>query len=149
MGAGTGHHMTANQNLQVMAQYNELWSLSRIEQAEQVLDANFIRYGTSGSFKGIPAFKRYVTSFLTAFPDLRFSVEDCLVHGEKVTLRYRFTGTHRGSFLGVPSTEKRVNAEGAAIYRIVNGKLLALWDYLDLWGLLEQFGVLPFALRLE
>jgi predicted ester cyclase len=133
--------MTADQRLRVMSRYNELWHPSGLDQAPEVIDERFTRYGSSGRFEGVPAFQRYVRHYLTAFPDLQFAVDDWLWQAEKVLVRYSFTGTHQGPFMGVVATGRKVAAEGAAIYRIVGGKLLELWDYLDLFGLGRQLGV--------
>lgn len=128
-------------SLQVMTRYNELWQPAGLDRAENVIAAHFVRYGSSGQFSGVPAFKRYVAHYLHAFPDLRFAVEEWLAQGEKVMIRYSFTGTHERAFMGVAATGRWIRAEGVAIYRIVDGKLIELWDFLDLFGIAEQFGV--------
>lgn len=131
----------ADQSLHVMTLYNELWKPAGLDGAEKVISAHFTRHGSSGQFGGVPAFKRYVTHYLNAFPDLRFAVDDWLAQGEKVVVRYSFTGTHEDSFMGVSSTGRKITAEGVAIYRIADGKLVEVWDFLDLFGIAEQLGV--------
>jgi steroid delta-isomerase-like uncharacterized protein len=139
--------MTSAQIMQVMTQYNNLWKPSNLEQADKVLDPGFTRHGTSGRLKGIPAFKEYVTQFLRAFPDLRFTLEDWVAQGEKVVIRYQFTGTHKDDFMGIPATGRRVSAEGVCIYRMADGKLHEMWDFLDMFGVVEQLGLVQFALQ--
>lgn len=129
-----------DQSLQVMARYNELWKPAGLDRAEDVIAPHFIRYGSSGQFSGVAAFKRYVLHYLNAFPDLRFAVEDWLTQGEKVTIHYSFTGTHERAFMGTAATGRWIRAEGVAIYRVVDGKLVELWDFLDLFGIAEQLG---------
>ncbi len=130
-----------DQSLRVMTQYNELWKPAGLGRAESVIAPHFMRYGSSGQFSGVPAFKRYVAHYLNAFPDLRFAVEDWLAQGEKVVIYYSFTGTHERAFMGMAATGRWIRAEGVAIYRIVDGKLVELWDFLDLFGIAEQLGV--------
>jgi steroid delta-isomerase-like uncharacterized protein len=130
-----------DQSLQVMTLYNELWRPTGLDRAEDVIAPHFVRYGSSGQFSGVPAFKRYVTHYLNAFPDLRFTVEDWLAQGRKVMIHYSFTGTHERAFMGMAATGRWIRAEGVAIYRIADGKLVELWDFLDLFGIAEQFGV--------
>jgi predicted ester cyclase len=43
----------------------------------------------------------------SAFPDFRMDLEDTLVDGDKVCLRYRMTGTNTVDFLGILATGKR------------------------------------------
>jgi steroid delta-isomerase-like uncharacterized protein len=130
-----------DQSLQVMTLYNELWKPTGLDRAEDVIAPHFVRYGSSGQFSGVPAFKRYVAHYLNAFPDLRFAVEDWLAQGGKMMIHYSFTGTHERAFMGVAATGRWIRAEGVAIYRIADGKLVELWDFLDLFGIAEQFGV--------
>jgi predicted ester cyclase len=133
--------MTVDQTLYVMALYNKLWKPAGLDGAGKVIGSHFTRHGSSGHFSGVPAFRRYVSHYLKAFPDLRFVVDDWLAQGEKVMIRYSFTGTHESSFMGVDGTGRKIKAEGVAIYRIVDGKLVELWDFLDLFGIAEQLGV--------
>ena len=71
--------------------------------------------------RGIEEAKRFVSSFLEAFPDVSFSVEDLIAEGDKVVSRYTARGTHRGeteefglppagnsSKKGSPSTSSRM-----------------------------------------
>src|SRR4051794_15601041 len=124
-----------------MSSYNDLWKPGGLDRAERVIAPGFMRYGSSGQFSGVPAFKRYVAHYLQAFPDLTFAVEDWLTQGGQVMVRYSFTGTHERDFMGVPGTGRWVRAEGVAIYRIVDGRVAELWDFLDLFGIAEQLGV--------
>jgi len=78
-----------------------------------------------------------------AFPDLRNDVEELLATDDRVALRYRFSGTHRGEALGVPATGRRVETVGMALFRVENGRLVEGWAVDDVYGLLEQLGALP------
>jgi len=74
-------------------------------------------------------------------PDLRFEVHDTISEGDKLVVYWTITGTHRGEFLGVPPTNKKVSFSGITINQIRNGKIIestVIWDGL---GLLEQFGI--------
>ncbi len=129
-----------DQSLHVMTRYNELWQPDGLAHAEDVIAPHFMRYGSSGQFSGLPALKRYITHYRNAFPDLGFVIEDWLAQGEKVVVYYSFTGTHENAFMGMAASRRWLRAEGVAIYRIVDGKLVELWDFLDLFGIAEQLG---------
>lgn len=130
-----------DQSLQVMTLYNELWKPAGLDRAEDVIAPNFMRYGSSGQFSGVPAFKRYVAHYLNAFPDVRFDADDWVAQAAKVVVRYSFAGTHERAFMGVAATGRWIRAEGVAIYRVADGMLVELWDFLDLYGIAEQLGV--------
>lgn len=140
--------MEKTNNLELLARYNALWSWSGLENAAQVIHPKFIRHGSSGSFEGLTAFRKFVAHFLRAFPDIRFTVDDCILETNRVALRYRFTATHRDAFLGIPRTDKRIKISGSAIYKIVDDKVQEIWDFMDMLELLEQFGRVPFPLEM-
>ncbi|MPZ78882.1 MAG: hypothetical protein GEV28_00150 [Actinophytocola sp.] len=126
--------------LLVMTRYRDLWTRSGLGNADGVIDERFTRHGSSGALRGVPAFQRYVAHYLTAFPDLVFTVDDWFGTRDRVVVRYGFTGTQAESFMGIAGTGKPVKAEGLAIYRVADRKLIEIWDYLDLFGLAVQLG---------
>ena len=74
-------------------------------------------------------------------PDLKFTVDETISEGDKMVVYWTITGTHRGEFLGVPATNKRVSFSGITINLIGSGKILestVIWDGL---GLMKQFGI--------
>jgi predicted ester cyclase len=73
-----------------------------------------------------------------AFPDAEPVLEDILAEGDRVAYRLTIRGTHRGEFLGVPPTGRRVTVSLFAIVRIVNGMIAEEWGGLDQTDLLRQ-----------
>ena len=68
-----------------------------------------------------------------AFPDFHFATDDLFAgEGDRVVVRFTFTGTHSGDSLGVPATGKKITASGIAIMRVVNGKIAEFWESADL-----------------
>lgn len=139
--------MKTDSNLLLMMRYNQLWSLAQLEHAGEVLAGHFTRHGSSGRFQGIPAFQRYVRHFLLAFPDARFTPREWISEPDKVIVRYQFSGTHQDEFVGIPPTGKLVSADGMSIYRIGNGRIEELWDFLDMLSFVS--GALPFVLKAD
>jgi steroid delta-isomerase-like uncharacterized protein len=79
---------------------------------------------------------------LTAFPDLRFEVEQILASGESVVIRVHLTGTHKGNFRGIAPTNKGVSWRSCNVVEIRNGKMIWSRVYSDNASLLQQLGVL-------
>lgn len=124
----------------VLARYNLLWKPGNLDRAGEVIHEHFTRHGSSGTLQGVPAFTRYVAHYLEAFPDLSFAVDDWFGTRDRLMVRYSFTGTHAGSFMGVTATGRPVRADGVGIYRVAEHKVAEVWDYLDLYGLARQLG---------
>jgi steroid delta-isomerase-like uncharacterized protein len=82
--------------------------------------------------------KDFVQALLSAFPNLRYTVEDLVVEGDRVVTRWSATGTHRGAFAGLAPTHRDVFKVGITIFRIQNGQIVELWNVWDQHGLVEQ-----------
>jgi predicted ester cyclase/rhodanese-related sulfurtransferase len=85
----------------------------------------------------------FAGSFFPAFPDLEWVNEDMVAEGEYVMARSTWTGTHRGEFLGIPPTHRRVRVAAWTIDHVVEGKLVDSRIMVDALGLLQQLGALP------
>ncbi len=96
---------------------------------------------------GVPAnrtgLKQLVASFRTAFPDLQCTIEDEIIHRDKVAAHFAMRGTHQGSFLGHPSTGKPILVQGLIYARIENGQVVEDWAMIDQMGALQQLGLVP------
>jgi len=60
-----------------------------------------------------------------------------------VAVRWGVRGTHRGTFMGVPPTEKPVSVNGIIIYRLEDQKIVEYWGSFDTLGLMQQLGKVP------
>ncbi|HEU4370054.1 MAG TPA: ester cyclase [Methylomirabilota bacterium] len=93
--------------------------------------------------RGPAGFKQFYGRLRLAFPDLRYGVHDVIAEGDKVVVRWSWTCTHKGPFMGVAATGKRATVTGMAIYRVVSGKCVERWVELRLLDLLQQLGAAP------
>jgi steroid delta-isomerase-like uncharacterized protein len=59
-----------------------------------------------------------------------------------VASRWTITGTHRGTFQGIPATGRLVTFTGIDFSRIVDGKIAEHWAQFDLVAVLQQIGAL-------
>lgn len=123
--------------------YHSIWNERRLEFIPQVIaETHALEDPTvAGGLTGPSAYRRQVERFLTGLPDLHFDVHETISEDDKMVVYWTVTGTHRGEFLGVPATNKKVAFSGITINQIRKGKIIestVIWDGL---GLLEQFGV--------
>ena len=79
-------------------------------------------------------------AFWAGFPDIQFRIEDLITAGDRVIVRFVGSGTHRGEFMGIPATGKKIEVSALTIARIENGKVAEEWEELDVFGLLKQIG---------
>lgn len=64
-------------------------------------------------------------------PDFTVRVEDQLVDGHRVALRFTGSGTHTGSFGGEAPTGRTVTVYGTTIFRVEGGRIAEDWEALD------------------
>jgi len=79
----------------------------------------------------------------TGFPDLRWTLHDTLVEGDRVMGFSTWTGTHEGEFMGIPATGRTATIEAWTIDRFRDGIFVESRIIIDVAGLLGQLGVLP------
>ena len=71
-------------------------------------------------------------------PDVRATVEDRIIQGDKVVARMTFSATHTQPLQGVAPTGRRFTLRTIDIWRVENGKLAEHWDIVDYAGLQKQ-----------
>jgi len=79
------------------------------------------------------------------FPDWHETIEDIIAEGDKVWVRLSYTGTHKGEFMGLPPTGKKITSKAVDIYRIVNGKLAEYWNVTDNINIFKQIGAIEYT----
>jgi steroid delta-isomerase-like uncharacterized protein len=89
-------------------------------------------------------FLQFLGALRSAFPDLAVTVEDLLAaEGGEVAVRWTWSGTQQGPFLGIPPTGKAVTGSGIGLFRIANGRIVEDFVQEDTFGLLQQLGAIP------
>jgi predicted SnoaL-like aldol condensation-catalyzing enzyme len=86
--------------------------------------------------------KALIGSLRGMFPDLKLTIEDIAVEGDKVWIRMRARGTNEGSIMGKPPTGKKMEIDVIDICRVKEGKIVEHWGVPDLLGMLEQVGII-------
>jgi steroid delta-isomerase-like uncharacterized protein len=125
--------------------YEEVWNKRRLEIVHEIISPSHAINDPhlAGSAVGPDAYKRVVTQFIGAFPDLHFTVEDVIAEKDKVVVAWAIAGTHKREFRGIPPTNKKVSIAGITINHITNGKITDSDISLDYLGLMQQLGVVP------
>ncbi len=86
--------------------------------------------------------KQFTKTFRAAFPDESYTIEDMIAEGNKIAVRYTWRGTHKGVFMGIPPTGKRVSNVAFETDRISKGKFVETWFCMDMAGLMAQLGAI-------
>jgi predicted ester cyclase len=70
-------------------------------------------------------------------------IEDVILEDDTLVVRFVLRGTHRGSFFGIPATQRPMVVPAHVILEVEGGKVKKLRGIFDEAGLLRQIGVLP------
>ncbi len=96
-----------------------------------------------GQGPGLSGLQDILRGMRSAFPDMRWTVEEQLADGDRVLTRFVWSGTHQGTFLGVTPTGRRVSVWGMVIDRLVAGRIKETRILMDTLGLMMQLGAIP------
>ena len=123
--------------------YEEVFNRGELGQVDTLISAEYIDHNPigPGGELGIEGFKQTVRALRFAFPDLRFTVEEMIVNGDKVVTRTTMQGTHKNSFMRFDPTDKQVTVTGFDIYRITDGVVAERWGTLDGLTLMQQIDI--------
>ena len=96
-----------------------------------------------GQGPGLSGLKDVLAGLRSAFPDMHWIVDEQIESENKVVSRFTWSGTHRGEFLGVGATGRRVAVWGMVIDQFVGHKVKSTRIIMDVLGLMAQLGVFP------
>lgn len=118
-------------------------NMAHRERYLDLYDAKLAFYGVGPGPMDLEGTGQFYRGLWAAFPDGQLTIDDVVTEGEKLACRFAFPATHRGDFLGIPPTGKRITLAGNTILRFANGKCVERWNNADMLGLLQQLGAVP------
>ena len=122
--------------------FEEVWNQGSDAAIDAFIAADAV--GNDPDFgTGREAFRAQWRKWRSAFPDIHFAVDDVIAEGDKVLTRWTLTGTHRGEFMGIPATGRRIAVTGMSLDLLANGQIMSGFDSWDALGLHRQLGALP------
>ena len=133
----TGDPGDSESNKAVVQREFEAWNQGDVDSLLTVLDeiytANFVYHDPSRPHvTDLASYKKWAAEECFApFPDLDMPVDDIIAEGDKVAVRWTFSGTHIG--LG-----REVTQTGITIARIADGKVVEAWCACEMLGAIQQ-----------
>jgi len=133
-------------NAQVVRSYFEqVWNRGDLLAVERFFADEFTNFGHTGP-DARALIAKIVETWRTAFPDLRFEVDDEVVQRDAVVHLITCTGTHEGRFehpaVGVlPPTGRSFKVDHMHIHRVRAGQIVHHWGTRNDLAMLQQLGV--------
>jgi steroid delta-isomerase-like uncharacterized protein len=96
-----------------------------------------------GQGPGIEGLVQALSALRAGFPDMTCPIEAILAEGDRVVVRTTCTGTHTGTWRGVPASGASVVMPGIVFYRVADGQIADRWAQFDPFGVLLHIGAIP------
>ncbi len=137
--------MTSTDTIAVHRRYNdEIINQGDLDLVDTIFTPDHVdHFSGEPDIHGTAGLKQFLGMFRRAFPDTQFTVEDRIVEGDRIAVRWTMHGTHQGEFQGIPPTGQSVTLTGIAIHRFAGAQIQESWDCYDALGLLQQLGAVP------
>lgn len=130
------------ENKALVRQFYDLLNLKKLDTVFELLDPGFVSHYSTGD-KSLEINRQFWPTFYTAFPDIKLTFNHMVAEGDKVAFQEYLTGTHKGEFMGIAATGRKVELINTCIVRIANCKLMESWCTMDDLRLMQQLGVFP------
>ena len=129
----------------------DLWNDGKPASIDKLYDEKCKLTSPGANFKGRDAVQQYIGMYHEGFPDLNVDFQGFYPDESDTggVLHWKFSGTHKGTIMGIEPTNKKVSIEGMTLSRMRNGKITEehfLWDRLEQ---AKQLGIPPEKLRAE
>jgi steroid delta-isomerase-like uncharacterized protein len=140
---------TQDENMALVRRwYEEVLNQGDLDAIDDILADDYVRYRAGIPFaneSGTDDDVQWVEMILAEFPDVAFSIEDIFADGDKVAVRTITSGTQMGPMVDMgnaPASQRQMERENLAIWRVACGKLTEQWIVQDNLGMLRQLGVI-------
>lgn len=124
--------------------FEEIWSQGKFETAEEIVDPAYAPEWIQIEAAGPAQVKHEARYFRSIFPDLKYEIVDAVPQSDRVWIRYRATGTHRGNAWGFEPTHKQVTYSGVTIlYFNQQSKIVDRWGAFCFYDIFADLELVP------
>lgn len=79
----------------------------------------------------------------TALPDMKITILDVLIHGDRVGVRAEVSGTQSGPLLGIAASSKHISFAIHSFHQMRGSLIAKTWHLEDWLSVFRQLGQLP------
>ena len=126
--------------------YNDLFCVGKMDTTavDRYMADEFIAHDLPLAQGGCEDYKRFISMLTASFSEMnRINVCELLSCGDRVVVRWSWSGKHTAEFMGIPATHRQITLKGIDILRLAEGKIADLWQEIDIMGILQQISAPP------
>ena len=123
---------------------DQLWNRRNYDVLSTVYDANLAFQGpTNRAFSGVKPYREFLSSIVSAFPDLELQVDEVYWMGNDkdgylTSERWSAVGTHSGAGIYGDPTDRSIEIWGITQHEIVDGRIVKEWMLFNELDLMMQ-----------
>jgi len=121
---------------------DEVWNKGNVKLLDELVTTDYKDHDPVDPVNSLQDLKAVVNKYRNAFPDCRLDIDEVFPVGDRVIVRWHYSGTHRNALEGIPPTGRRVTGPGISIHRFQGGKIVESFTTWDALGLMQQLGVI-------
>jgi steroid delta-isomerase-like uncharacterized protein len=133
--------MSEKQEAIVRRVLEDVWNKGKLDAVDELFTTDYVNNDPVNQTRGRAAYKDVVNKYRTALPDCRLDIDDVFSTGDKVVVRWRFSGTHKGQLEGIRPTGRHVNGSGISINILSGDRIREAFVNWDALGFMQQLGV--------
>jgi steroid delta-isomerase-like uncharacterized protein len=122
-------------NAALIRQWAEAWMQGDTDALAMLFKRD---YTVNGKSIGVEGVKQAVRMLHTAFAPVVLTLNEFVVAGDRIAVRWTMAGTHNGEFMGITATGKPVTLSGINIYRIEDERIAENHEQVGMEALLNQ-----------
>lgn len=138
---------TEAENIEVVREFHQrVLTEKDLDAAENLIADDYLERNPAlpgGQLQDRENLVEFWEGLFDAFPDLWIKEEDAFAEGDTVVTRHVGRGTHQGAFMDLEPTEQEFEIDGIDVYVVEDGKIAESWISLDMFGMMQQLGVIP------
>jgi predicted ester cyclase len=123
--------------------YEEVVNTGKVDGIESLISPEYTEVlDGERHVTGIEGAKAHTTGVRQTYPDLHLTIEQQIAEGEWVVTCITARGTHKGWWLGIKPTGKRVAFTGVNVDRVVDGRIVEHGGAANMLGPLLEIGAI-------
>lgn len=135
--------MSTSPNLINLHRAIAAWNRGDLDAYLDLYDEGIKLHGYSPAAMDKKVVRQFYAMIMTAFSGSSLAVDEEIVDGDRVALRFTQTGTHTGAFMGLAPTGRTFAMAGQTVLHFRDGRVVERWSSADMLGLMVQLGAIP------
>ncbi|MFN2545157.1 MAG: ester cyclase [Actinomycetota bacterium] len=119
------------------------FNTGRFDRLDEIFHPDVVVHAPFPVDPGVEGLRSGFERIREGFPDSHAEIDDFVDAGDRIYRRWTVTGTHTGTWFGIPPTGRRIEINGVDIERFEGGLIVEHWTIWDRMVMLEQLGLAP------